>query len=620
MTGWRRDREVCVMQNAETVLAVLRERGRRNLPCNELYRQLFNPQLYLMAYGRIYSNQGAMTAGATGETADGMSMEKIGRIIDALRHERYRFDPVRRVHIPKKNGKTRPLGLPSWSDKLVGEVMRLLLEAYYEPTFSDRSHGFRPRRGCHTALGEVVRTWTGTAWFVEGDIAQCFDRLDHQVMLDTLGEKIRDNRFLRLVRNMLGAGYLEDWKWNTTLSGAPQGGVLSPLLSNIYLHRLDTFIETVLIPEYTRGKLRARNLEYQRVLWALTSARNRKDHAQARKLRQQLHRLPSQDMNDPDYRRLRYVRYADDTLLGFAGPRAEAEQIKQRIATFLRDDLKLELSQEKTLITHARTGKARFLGYDITVRHENRRLKRFATDRRNRRTVNGAIALHVPKDVIKAHSTPYLKGGKPARRPHLTHADDHTIVNLYGARYRGIVQYYLLAGDVFRLNRLHWVMQTSLLHTLANKHRSTVSKTARTYKATIDTPAGRRTCLQVSTERGPGRKPLVARFGGIPLQRQKTAVLLDREPSWASHRRKELIGRFLARWCELCGRPGNVQVHQIRRLADLGKPGEQQPDWAALMIKRRRKTLVVCARCHEDIHAGQPTASHGEDHWRARCG
>ncbi len=212
------------MQTAEVVLGVLRERGRRGLPCNRLYRQVFNPQLYLLAYGRIYANHGAMTPGATQETADGMSMAKIQAIIEALRHERYRFSPVRRTHIPKANGKLRPLGLPTWSDKLVGEVVRLLLEAYYEPQFSDRSHGFRPGRGCHTALREVADTWTGTTWFVEGDIADCFGSLDHDIMVKILAEKVHDNRFLRLVRNMLTAGYLEDWRWNATLSGAPQGG------------------------------------------------------------------------------------------------------------------------------------------------------------------------------------------------------------------------------------------------------------------------------------------------------------------------------------------------------------------------------------------------------------
>ena len=216
------------MQGAETVLSVLRERGRRGLPLEELYRQLFNPQLYLLAYGRIYANKGAMTPGASGETADGMSLGKIGRIIDALRHERYRFSPVKRVYIPKKNGQLRPLGLPPWSDKMVGEVVRLLLEAYYEPQFSDRSHGFRPRRGCHTALREVANTWTGTTWFIEGDVSDCFGSFDHEIMVQILSEKIHDNRFLRLMRNMLKAGYLEDWRWNATLSGVPQGGVVTP--------------------------------------------------------------------------------------------------------------------------------------------------------------------------------------------------------------------------------------------------------------------------------------------------------------------------------------------------------------------------------------------------------
>src|SRR2546429_3442363 len=291
------------MQSAETVLGVLRERGRRGLPLEELYRQLFNPQLYLLAYGRIYSNHGAMTPGATGETADGMSIGKIGRITDAMRHERYRFSPVRRVHIPKKNGKMRPLGLPTWSDKLVGEVIRLLLEAYYEPQFSDRSHGFRPGRGCHTALTEVANIWTGTTWFIEGDISDCFGSLDHDVMTGILAEKIHDNRFLRLPRNMLRAGYLEDWIWGATLSGAPQGGVVSPVLSNVYLHRLDFFVERILIPQYTRGERRVSNPAYKRVTSAIERARKRGDRVKVRELRKRQRSLPSLDPQDPGYRR-----------------------------------------------------------------------------------------------------------------------------------------------------------------------------------------------------------------------------------------------------------------------------------------------------------------------------
>lgn len=591
------------MQSAEAVLGVLRERGRRGLPCDELYRQLFNPQLYLLAYGRIYSNHGAMTAGATKETVDGMSLGKIGRIIDAMRNERYRFKPVKRVYIPKRNGKLRPLGMPTWSDKLVGEVVRLLLEAYYEPQFSDRSHGFRPGRGCHTALREVANTWTGTNWFIEGDISDCFGSLDHEVMVTTLADKIHDNRFLRLVRNMLTAGYLEDWVYNATLSGAPQGGVASPVLSNIYLHRLDAFVETVLIPEYTRKARRARNPAYLEVAAALARARRRGDRVEARRLRNRMRSLPSQDPHDPDYRRLRYIRYADDHLLGFTGPKAEAEEIKQRLAAFLRDDLALELAQDKTLITHARSGAARFLGYDITVGHDDRQFTR------GKRAVNGQIQLRVPPAVIKAKSAPYLMRGNPARRPRLISRGDYDIVRIYGAEYRGIVQYFLLAGNVRLLHRLRWVMLTSMLKTLASKHRSTVSKIAAKHTAKIQTPHGPRTCFEAIVGRGKDKKPLVARFGGIPLTRQKTAVLDDRLPERVIYPRKELVTRLLRGRCELCDQPGEMQVHHVRTLAELAPPRPAQPGWNNLMAKRRRKTLVVCAACHDYIHTGTPVAT-----------
>jgi group II intron reverse transcriptase/maturase len=546
-----------------------------------------------------------MTPGATPETVDGMSLRKISRIIEAMRHERYRFRPVRRVHIPKKNGKTRPLGMPTWSDKLVGEVVRLLLEAYYEPTFSGRSHGFRPGRGCHTALREVVNTWTGTTWFVEGDIADCFGTFDHDVMVGILSEKIHDNRFLRLLRNMLMAGYLEDWKWGATLSGVPQGGIASPVLSNIYLHKLDEFVDKTLVPEYTRGRLRAKNPEYRKVEQAIATARRKGDRAQVRALYRRLHSLPSQDPRDPGYRRLRYCRYADDTLLGFAGPKSEAEQIRDRLAQFLRDDLKLELSPDKTLITHARTQRARFLGYEVSVASRSYRTRRpDASDKRNRRSLNGMIVLHVPPLAVKAKASPYLSRGKPARRNPMVNDSDYNIVARYGAEYRGIVQYYLLAGDVFRLHRLRWVMETSMLKTLASKHRSTVTKMAARHKAKVMTPHGLRTRFEARVERA-GRKPLVAWFGGIPLKRQKQAVLTDRLHAGPVYPHRQLVDRLLKGRCELCDRTDNIAVHHVRALADLYRPGQPQPAWAAVMAKTRRKSLVVCGDCHDTIH-GHP--------------
>jgi len=334
---------------------------------------------------------------------------------------------------------------------------------------------------------------------------------------------------------------------------------------------------------------------------ALSRARGRGDCAAARVLRQQLRGLPAGDPSDPGYRRLRYVRYADDVLFGFAGPKAEAEEIKRRLGQFLRDDLKLEVSETKTLITHARTSAARFLGYEITVQHANHKLVG------GFRKANGVIGLRVPRDVIRAKCARYMARGKPAPRPELMNDEDHAIISRFGAEYRGIVQYYLLAGDVSRLSRLHWVMMTSLLRTLAGKYGSTVPKVARKYAATVETLHGPHKCLQISVDRGKDRKPLVATFGGIPLRRQRNAVLIDREPARDTVRGRELIRRLLAGRCELCGLSGEVQVHQVRSLADLAKPGQpEQPEWMRIMARRRRKTLVVCATCHASIHPGQP--------------
>jgi group II intron reverse transcriptase/maturase len=588
------------MQTAEVVLGVLRERGRKGLPCTQLYRQMFNRELYLSAYGNIYSNQGAMTPGVGRETADGMSEEKIDQIIEAMRHERYRFTPARRVHIPKKNGKLRPLGIPTWSDKLVGEVARLLLEAYYEPRFSGSSHGFRKGRGCHTALREINNTWTGTVWFVEGDISDCFGSLDHETLLTIMADKIKDQRFLRLIRNMLKAGYLEDWDYRETLSGCPQGGVVSPILSNIYLHKLDEFVEQELIPQYTRGTSRRKNPAYSRIQKRLKDAKEQGERTKARDLSKQLRAIPCGDPADPGYRRLRYTRYADDHLLGFAGPKSEAEEIKTRIAEFLRETLGLELNRQKTLITHARSQPARFLGYDITVQHDNTKLTG------GHRSANGNIALKVPPDVIKAQCARYRQHGKPWHRSRLQNLDDYDIVRKYGAEYQGVVNYYQLAQDVYRLNTLHWNAMTSMLKTLAAKHHSTVSKTAAKHKAKVETSDGLRTCFEARRHRE-GKKDLVARFGGITLRQDRRAVIRDPAPAPAAYPRKELVRRLRKRDCELCETGTTVAVHQVTGLRELGKPGPGQPAWAALMAKMRRKTLIVCAPCHDWIHANPVT-------------
>jgi group II intron reverse transcriptase/maturase len=589
------------MRDAETVLFVIHDRGRRRLPLEDVYRQLFNPNLYLRAYGRLYANKGAMTPGTTDETVDGMSLGKITALIEALRDERYRWTPVRRTHIPKSHGKTRPLGLPSWSDKLLQEVIRSLLEAYYEPQFSDRSHGFRPARGCHTALDHIQRYWKGTKWFIEGDITGCFDNIDHTVLLSILREHICDNRFLRLMENLLKAGYCKEWRWRPTLSGTPQGGILSPLLSSIYLDRLDQYVEHTLIPAYTRGVRRKPNPDYDTLANRRETLLRQGQREEAQELLQQMQQLPSLDTQDPEYRRLRYVRYADDFLLGFVGPKAEAQEIKDKLAQFLFENLKLELSPEKTLVTHATQEKAQFLGYDIVAQAANIR-----HDPRGHRSVNGKIALRVPAEFVSEKCALYERNGKAHHRAELLNDSDFDIVIHYQQEYRGYVEYYGLAQNLAWLAKLRWIMETSLLKTLASKHKISVTQAAKRYRATRQTPQGPRKCLQVKVERQ-GQRPLLAIFGGISLARRPRASVKD--PVALSHipRRTEIVNRLLADVCEVCGAPEQVEVHHVRKLADLKKKGRSEPPlWVQIMSARKRKTLVLCPRCHDDLHAGRP--------------
>ena len=600
------------MQKAEQVLQAIRKMGERRIPLTRVYRCLFSSDLFLTAYDKIGRNKGALTPGTMEDTADGMNMERIRTLIEQLRYERFHFRPVRRTQIPKKSGGSRPLGIPNFSEKLVQEALRLLLEAYYEPRFSDNSHGFRPGRGCHTALTHIQGKFRGAAWLIEGDIRGCFDNVDHQVLMAILARDIHDGRLLNLIRMGLEAGYMEDWQYHRTYSGTPQGGILSPLLANIYLHELDRFIEQELIPKYTRGKRRAPNLEYYRLGYYIKCARRQGDEALVKEIEQQRRQLPSQDTHDPDFRRLQYCRYADDFILGFIGSKSEAAEIKAAIGLFLKEKLHLEMSESKTLITHARSEYAHFLGYAVSIYHGDHKMTPRTGTPTKTRSVNGHVRLGIPYGRVQEFAQRYQRNGKPIHEAGLLYYSDAEIIEVYQQRFRGVAEYYKYAVDRHRLGNLKYVMEVALTKTLANRFRTTVARIYRKYRSshTVDGYTYKTLQVEVPTKRGTRR----IYWGAIPLRVVKSGTqpiddAIGRR-EWPVSKRTDLVQRLLADECEVCGAVGKCDVHHVHKLADLKRRWQgrkEKPAWVVRMIALQRKTLVVCPTCHVNIHAGKST-------------
>lgn len=457
----------------------------------KLYRYLLRPDIYFVAYKNLYANNGAATKGVNEDTADGFSEAKIDSIIKALADETYQPMPVRRTYIQKKNNrkKLRPLGIPTFTDKLVQEVLRMILEAVYEPIFLDVSHGFRPKRSCHTALKQLRREFNGTRWFVEGDIKGCFDNINHAVLVGLLNNKIKDARITKLIYKFLKAGYLENWQYHKTYSGTPQGGIISPLLANIYLHELDKFVMKLksefdtpgvgqITPEYRELHNEIKRLSHR--LTKVTGEEREMVLAEYKPKRQKLMTIPCTAQTD---KKLKYVRYADDFLIAVKGNREDCQWIKSKLAEFIGDTLKMELSEDKTLITHS-SKCARFLGYDVRVRRSGK-IKRGGPGHVKMRTLNGGVELLVPLN-DKIRQFVFTKGVAiqkkdgsmfPVHRKYLVGLTDLEIVSVYNAELRGICNYYGMASNFCKLHYLAYLMEYSCLKTLASKHKTSLSKT-----------------------------------------------------------------------------------------------------------------------------------------------
>ena len=572
----------------------------------KLYRYLLRPDIYFVAYKNLYANNGAATKGVTEDTADGFSEAKIDSIIKALVDETYQPMPVRRTYIQKKNNrkKLRPLGIPTFTDKLVQEVLRMILEAVYEPIFLDVSHGFRPKRSCHTALKQLRREFNGTRWFVEGDIKGCFDNINHAVLVGLLSNKIKDARITKLIYKFLKAGYLENWQYHKTYSGTPQGGIISPLLANIYLHELDKFVMKLksefdtpgvgqITPEYRELHNEIKRLSHR--LTKVTGEEREMVLAEYKPKRQKLMTIPCTAQTD---KKLKYVRYADDFLIAVKGNREDCQWIKSKLAEFIGDTLKMELSEDKTLITHS-SKCARFLGYDVRVRRSGK-IKRGGPGHVKMRTLNGGVELLVPLN-DKIRQFVFTKGVAiqkedgsmfPVHRKYLVGLTDLEIVSVYNAELRGICNYYGMASNFCKLHYFSYLMEYSCLKTLASKHKTSLSKIIDKFNDGTG-----KWGVPYETKLGNKRR-YFANYADCKGKGSATDYISNAAVVYG-YAVNTLENRLKAKVCELCGttESDHYEVHHINKLKNL--KGKER--WEIAMIAKHRKTLVVCRDCHRSI-------------------
>lgn len=608
------------MRNPKNVLESLTSKAaNEDYHYKRLYRNLYNPEFFLLAYERIQAKPGNMTAGNDGNTIDGMSMKRIDSLIQRIKDFSYQPKPARRTYIPKANGKMRPLGIPAFDDKLVQEVVRTILESIYEPTFQNSSHGFRPKRSCHTALQYIKRNYTGVKWFVEGDIKGCFDNVDHHVLVRILRRRIKDEYFISLIWKFLKAGYMEDWVYHNTYSGTPQGSLISPILANIYLNELDVFMAKY-AESFNCGKGRKINPAYKKPLdvrrgkqeWLkrnstkISEEKRQKVMAEIQELNNYLSTVPYSDPMDTEYKRVVYVRYADDFLIGVIGSKEDAKQVKTDVGEFIKEQLHLEISPEKTLITHGNDF-ARFLGYLVTVSREQNRTR--TKNGFTRRTYVGKVKLYVPKEkwlnrllsygalkisYDKAHGNKEV--WEPVRRPGLIRLDDIEILNQYNAEVRGMYNYYRLANNATVLNAFVYVMKYSMYKTFAGKYRTSMRKIIRKYCRNKD--------FTVSYQTKSGTKSVVFYNQGV---RRNDKVIATENPDIIgrtneNRRYTRLTDRLQGHVCEFCGaETEDIEIHHIRKLKDLSGRAE----WERHMIARKRKTMALCHSCHVKLHNGK---------------
>nr|AIB08376.1 hypothetical protein [Neoporphyra perforata] len=545
----------------------------------DLYRFLCDPNFLNIAYNNIRSKPGNMTPGITTETLDGISFDVLKDISNSLLKESFRFKPGRRIQIPKPSGGERPLSIASPRDKIVQEAMRIILNAVFEPTFLESSHGFRPKKSCHSALEKIKHEFKPVAWVIEGDITKCFDTIDHVLLMQVIEAKILDRQFTKLISKSLKAGYFETKVISHNIVGTPQGSIISPILCNIFMHQLDVFVEK-LKNEFDQG-VRAKNLSaYENSRYKIKCAKRLGDMTELKRLHKLSQRSPVMDFNDPSYKRLKYVRYADDWIIGIRGSLIETRQVLEKVKVFLNNVIRLDMNDSKTKITNLNKGKVVFLGTNI---FRSKHVKYSAKSSSSKQRQNLQLQFHVSTDRIRSKlaDISMLSGNTPMPKFLWMSLNHDQIIYLYNSVMRGFLNFYSFVDNYSQfVSWLKWIIYSSAAKLLARKFDLSVTKVFKKFGSNLSSgkfalydPKLIATEPKFKIDVTPVIPNLYSKF-------KSTATLYKLE-------------------CAKCGSDYRVEMHHIRAMKNLN-PKISEVD--RLMVRANRKQLPLCRECHMKYH------------------
>lgn len=573
----------------------------------DIFRLIYNDELWIAAYEKLKSNKGALTPGSVPGTMDGMSLERLKRLKERVCSEQYTFKTVKLVYIPRADGRKRPLGLPTANDKIVQEVIRLILEAIYEPVFSKLSFGFRSGRGCHDALDHVERKFRWVDHVIEGDIEQAYPTINHHILIEILSKRIKDPRFIRLIWKLLKCGVLSEERTIWLKKGLPQGSIVSPIMANIYYHELDEFIHKIMIntstPESDRKNLKSstyKSLEHK-ISKVSKEMRLHEQHSPTRqKLAQKLKGLRKERLETSASKkkriRIEYVRYADDWMIGIAADRKLAIMVKDKVDNFMKNTLDQKLNAIKTKVTDLRAGNVNFLGYEIFL-PRNRPItgykgKGVRTIRRGQPQLRFDIPVaQVTKRLSdKGYLKQLKKGVRPISRASYTVLEDQVIVSHYRSLWLGILNYYSGCTNRGRLQYIHYLLHMSCAMTLGHRHRMSCSKIFKKH--------GKGLPIKIPDTEKTISFPYKTKWGLNErkwFRGQKVLLTLDRYANLVS---KSSLGLP----CAICD--SNVMQCEMHHVKHVRKQGNRYKGFHEQMTLLNRKQIPLCKNCHRKVHAG----------------